>query len=1082
MAFSIKTREEKTAKIDFGLVDPALLQDLQDHFCDAHNLYLACLSKKHGVITKAHGSREELSYIHAKVDMDMHVTLLNRLINSNLESVVEMNCNRKFIKMCGVTVRLNGDIMAIWIVIGLLEGTDEKIPSYMKTTTEEHFYKSIEFLETISKQLFAVKQKEHLAHEAFIASRASESRMEEELRRNGVLTSIVKMLEAENEFTKIVDDILKDVGDYLHLSNCALLRESADGELVDMICEYAETEEASVMERSQNLKKADLPFFNGKPYMISSNSMMSEKFRVFFERAKFRAGVFLPITINDKAGMYLVFWEKKQNRIWDVNDIKFLNDVKRIVQSILNRYTAKNSLASSYASLEAIFENVGCGIYVRDPKAEQVLYTNKQYTTVFSEVFAVQSVDVYISQVIDTGEQYQEFYFENNEKWLAFQCTRITWVDGREVELCAIFDVSAKRFYQKKAEKQESHDLLTGLYNRIRCEHDLEAYVEYAIEAEQKGAILYIDLDDFKHINDGLGYQYGDVLLQSIAEQLLKIPCVEDNCYRVGGDEFLIIVQHRHYSMLYEIIDEIKELFAKPWFLKGTEYYCTMSMSVVRFPDEGERFDELIKKADAALFNAKNAGKNRVFFYDENHDIGSYKRLDFEKKMRNATKSHIEEFEVFYQPIVDATSEGIPCIGAEALVRWNSAELGYVEYAIEAEQKGAILYIDLDDFKHINDGLGYQYGDVLLQSIAEQLLKIPCVEDNCYRVGGDEFLIIVQHRHYSMLYEIIDEIKELFAKPWFLKGTEYYCTMSMSVVRFPDEGERFDELIKKADAALFNAKNAGKNRVFFYDENHDIGSYKRLDFEKKMRNATKSHIEEFEVFYQPIVDATSEGIPCIGAEALVRWNSAELGYVSPGDFIPLAEYLGLINPIGMHVLREACKRCKYWNDMGQPDFFVNVNLSVVQLLQADIVEQITKVVEETGIIPEHLHLEVTEGLAINDMERMKQILADIKKLGVKVALDDFGTGYSSLNHIREMPIDIIKIDRCFIENIEKDDFAKSFVKMVTELANVIGVRTCIEGVELAEQVEILRKLNVHMIQGYFFGKPMPVAEFEENYL
>lgn len=881
MAFSIKTREEKTAKIDFGLVDPELLQELQDHFCDAHNLYLACLSKKHGVITKAHGSREELSYIHTEVDMDMHVTLLNRLINSNLESVVEMNCNRKFIKMCGVTVRLNGDIIAIWIVIGLLEGTDEEIPSYMRTTTEEHFYKSIEFLETISKQLFAVKQKEHLAHEAFIASRASESRMEEELRRNGVLTSIVKMLESENEFTKIIDDILKDVGDYLHLSNCALLREAADGELVDMICEYAETEEASVMERSQNLKKADLPFFNGKPYMISSNSMMSEKFRVFFERAKFRAGVFLPITINDRAGMYLVFWEKKQNRIWDVNDIKFLNDVKRIVQSILNRYIAKNSLAGSYASLEAILENVGCGIYVRDSKAEQVLYTNKKYTTVFSEVFAEQSVDAYISQVIDTEEQYQEFYFENNEKWLAFQCTRITWVDGREVELCAIFDVSAKRFYQKKAEKQESRDLLTGLYNRIRCEHDLEAYVKYAIEVEQEGAILYIDLDDFKHINDGLGYQYGDVLLQSIAEQLSKIPCVEDNCYRVGGDEFLIIVQHQHYSMLYEIIDEIKELFAKPWFLKGTEYYCTMSMSVVRFPDEGERFDELIKKADAALFNAKNAGKNRVFFYDENHDIGSYKRLDFEKKMRNATKSHIEEFEVFYQPIVDASLEGNPCIGAEALV---------------------------------------------------------------------------------------------------------------------------------------------------------------------------------------------------------RWNSTELGYVSPGDFIPLAEYLGLINPIGMHVLREACKRCKYWNDMGQPDFSVNVNLSVVQLLQADIVEEITKVVEETGIIPEHLHLEVTESLAINDMERMKQILADIKKLGVKVALDDFGTGYSSLNYIREMPLDIIKIDRCFIENIEKDDFAKSFVKMVTELANVIGVRTCIEGVELAEQVQILRKLNVHMIQGYFFGKPMHVDEFEEIYL
>ena len=168
--------------------------------------------------------------------------------------------------------------------------------------------------------------------------------------------------------------------------------------------------------------------------------------------------------------------------------------------------------------------------------------------------------------------------------------------------------------------------------------------------------------------------------------------------------------------------------------------------------------------------------------------------------------------------------------------------------------------------------------------------------------------------------------------------------------------------------------------------------------------------------------------------------------------------------------------------MGQSDLSINVNLSVVQLLQPDIVELIAEVIKETGIIPDHLHLEVTEGLAINDMSRMKQILADIKALGVKVALDDFGTGYSSLNHIREMPIDIIKIDRCFIENIEKDDFAKSFVKIVTELANVIGVKTCIEGVESLEQVEILRELNVHFIQGYYFGKPMPIEEFEAKYL
>ena len=204
--------------------------------------------------------------------------------------------------------------------------------------------------------------------------------------------------------------------------------------------------------------------------------------------------------------------------------------------------------------------------------------------------------------------------------------------------------------------------------------------------------------------------------------------------------------------------------------------------------------------------------------------------------------------------------------------------------------------------------------------------------------------------------------------------------------------------------------------------------------------------------------------------------------ISPTDFIPLAEYLGLINPIGDYVLREACKRCKYWNDMGHPEYKVNVNLSVVQLLQNDIVDKVRAAIKETGIMPCNLTLEVTESLAINDMDRMKTILADIRTLGVRVALDDFGTGYSSLNHIREMPIDVIKIDRCFIIDIGKDEFSAAFVKMVAELAGAIGVKVCVEGVETAEQLAALKQTRIQMIQGFYFGKPMHKEEFEQKYL
>ncbi len=881
MAFSIRKREEKKGKVNLGIVDPGMMQDLQDHFCDTHNLYLACISKRHGVITKAYGSKEELAYIHSKVDMDMHVELLDRLVNTNTENVVKMECSQNLTRMCGVAVRVNGDIVASWIAIGIMEDASENVPSYMKCTTEEQFYKSIQFLEMISRQLFAVKQGEHLAQEAFAVSRASENKMEAKLRRNTVLASIVNQLDSENEFIRIVDDILNKIGEHLQISNCALVKETSKGDLADMICEYARKEEYSVIEQMQNISKKELPFFDGKPHIISANEMMPEAFRQFFERMQFKAGVFLPIIVEGQTSMYLCFAERGQDKVWDADDEKFLNDVRRIVQMILMKRTAKAALDCSYASLETVLETVGCGIYVRDAKTGQVIYTNKLYRTAFGSIFGEEGMDTYIAAATKSLEFYQEHYFKKQEKWLAIQYRQLQWTDGREAELCAVFDVSAKSFYQKKMEQQASHDFLTGLYNRMRCEQDLERCLETTIELGMEGAILYIDLDDFKHINDGLGHQYGDALLQSIARHLRQI---------------------------------------------------------------------------------SNVG------------------------------------------------------------------------------------------------------------------------DHCYRVGGDEFVIIVHHENYHLLPEMIEEIKELFAKAWRLKGKEYYCTMSMSVVRFPKEGKYFDELIKKADVALFNAKNAGKNRVFYYDENQDIGSYKRLDLEKNMRNATQSRIEEFEVFYQPIVDVRAEGMPCVGAEALVRWQSAELGFVSPGDFIPLAEYLGLIIPIGTHVLREACKRCKYWNDMGQPDFTVNVNLSVVQLQQADIVEVVAEVIKETGILPHHLRLEVTEGLAVNDMKRMKQILADIKKLGVKVALDDFGTGYSSLNHIKEMPIDIIKIDKCFTDGLGKDDFSNSFVKMVTGLASAIGVKTCIEGVESAEQVEIVKASNVHTIQGYYFGKPMSVSEFEERYI
>lgn len=868
------------------LIDPALIQQLQDNFCRANDLYIVCMGRKQGVITNAYGTKEELSFIHSVVDNADYLKMVRLLNVDTVESMVEHNVGKDYIKMCGVSTRLEGQSQIIWVVVGFLSEklTEEvQLPDFIRTTTEDRFYRSVEFLETLSRQLFVTKLDEYIAQEAMQKSVMSEAAIERELHRSESMTAVVRNLESDDAFEKLIHEVLRETCESIGTSGGCLIRKNQDNETVDMICEYVQDSNYAMMAKFSQISLGEVPFFDGKPYMVSTSSMKPRSFIEFFNQWHFSAAIFQPIVVNDKLLMYLCFYENEATREWETPDVNFVNDVRHVVTSILAKRIAKNSLASSYASLEAILENAGCGIYVADYEKRTLLYTNQKFKELFRRSIerGVLENMIFSTQEMARKNYYEEQYSAEEEKWLDVYKTQIKWVDGRTVNLCTLYDITEKKLYQKKVENQANNDFLTGLFNRMRCEQDLEKYVEKAKEVKGTGALLYIDLDDFKHINDGLGHQYGDVLLKAISKSLSRVSGVEKCCYRMGGDEFIVIVPDYLYRELERIVTDITSIFGRPWFLKGEDYYCTMSMGIACFPGDGETVEELIRKADMALLTAKRTGKNRVEYFDDSDELSSNHRLDLEKNMRTAAMNSCSEFEVYYQPIID-----------------------------------------------MSDGKG----------------------------------------------------------------------------------------------------------------------------------------------------------KCCGAEALVRWNSAAMGFVRPDDFIPLAEYLGLINPIGDHVLMQAAKRCKYWNDMGHPDFKINVNLSVVQLLQNDIVKKIKKVLEDTHLNPHNLTLEVTESLAVNDMDRMKRILSEIKNLGIRVALDDFGTGYSSLNHIREMPLDVIKIDRCFVEHLGDDDFSDAFVKMVSELANSIGVYVCVEGVETEKQLEIVTGMNINMIQGYLFGKPMKIEEYEMLYL
>lgn len=398
-----------------------------------------------------------------------------------------------------------------------------------------------------------------------------------------------------------------------------------------------------------------------------------------------------------------------------------------------------------------------------------------------------------------------------------------------------------------------------------------------------------------------------------------------------------------------------------------------------------------------------------------------------------------------------------------------------IRRARETNKNGAIILFDLDDFKHINDGLGHESGDQLLKNIADMTQQIPEIKDRVYRFGGDEFLIILDSTLEGRIQNVIDRILNEFRRPWMFGDKEYYCTMSMGVTSFPGDGVDAAKLLKNADIAMYEAKKLGKNRVAFYKPVADDKPLERINMEKNLRKAILSGCVEFEVYYQPIVNAKTKKI--VGAEALLRWKSPEMGTINPVEFIPLSEYLGLIIPLGDYVCTEAFKLNNELSSMGMDDLKINVNLSVVQLVQHDIIDKIRDMARQTGTNCKNIVFEVTESLAIDDMSLMKRVLGSLKETGFSIALDDFGTGYSSLNNIMEMPLDYIKIDKSFIENYGKENFNPGLLSAITDLAHSVNLEVVVEGVETKQQMEFLMFLTADRYQGYLFGKPMTKKEF-----
>ncbi len=390
------------------------------------------------------------------------------------------------------------------------------------------------------------------------------------------------------------------------------------------------------------------------------------------------------------------------------------------------------------------------------------------------------------------------------------------------------------------------------------------------------------------------------------------------------------------------------------------------------------------------------------------------------------------------------------------------------------KQEFAIMFLDLDHFKDINDTLGHTIGDKLLVNSSHRLKSILREEDTLARMGGDEFIILLPKIDMNGVSQVAQKLLDTFKKPFDIDGNELSISVSIGIALYPNDGLDFDTLYKNADTAMYRAKKEGRNSFYFFTEEMQKNSIRHLELSNALRHALERN--QFQLHYQP--QFSTEKRTIIGAEALLRWHHPEFGNISPAEFIPMAEENGTILSIGEWVLRTAVKSAKQWMNEGMEPIIMAINLSAIQFRAHNLPDLVANILKETGLPPEYLELELTEGVAMQDPQRAISMMNEIHSKGVRMSIDDFGTGYSSLSYLKKFNIYKLKIDQSFIRDINVDPEDKAIVAAIISMAKSLGLQTIAEGVETIGQLDYLHEQGCDEIQGYYFSKPLSIEEFE----
>jgi len=397
-------------------------------------------------------------------------------------------------------------------------------------------------------------------------------------------------------------------------------------------------------------------------------------------------------------------------------------------------------------------------------------------------------------------------------------------------------------------------------------------------------------------------------------------------------------------------------------------------------------------------------------------------------------------------------------------------------HAARLDSSVAVIFLDLDNFKEINDTFGHDYGDEMLKQVAYRLRAELRKEDTLARISGDEFFIILDSIHTPSSISILaDRLLRQLAQPFSLKGQDAYIGLSIGIAMYPDDANCAKELVKVADIAMYHAKSEGKNTYRFFSSKLDQQAKNKLDIRTQLRRALEN--QEFSLVYQPVIDVASNRLK--GAEALLRWNNKKLGMIPPDVFIPIAEETGLISDIGDWVLLQACKQNKTWQEAGFSAIVMSVNMSARQLGYDKYIDSVVECLRNSGLDAKYLELELTETTIMRDVDMAINRLDQLKSLGIKLAMDDFGTGYSSMSYLRKLKLNRLKIDRSFIRNIPYSKEDAITTKAIITLATNFNLKITAEGVETLEQLAFFQQTDCDSVQGYYFSRPVAPTEFKK---